>query len=1111
MANSNMDVFAVQQQLRSGGQISQDLSEVFHEEAGEHIRTIYDRLDRLRVELRDFDALADVRRSCHTLKGAAGAVGHEAIARLSHRMEDLLDSLFECKRPLVATQLELLLITTDHIQDLSLRVYVFDEMVKSLRDIYRRFDEQFESQQSLDASAADFQRSARDTDERTDFEKDAERHTTLDTAQANTQYDQLFGSGFNEEFALDATHVPASTAGTMNVVSRLAYPFATNEPKVIPQSTSPASTPLEMASVYTGSSVTDKACNPEYLSSALEQLKASVDIQPEILAIYSEEAQDLLRAVYQGLEGLKHENGNHAALSDVRRSAHTLKGAAGAVGMVGVTRLAHRMEDLLDALADRHQPVTSTQLQTLLETADRIQDLTNGDFEMVELAECMANLYAQYDREMESFLFPYSPNASNNANSALAKTDKPLNIEHAERTLANGPEANDLRHVATQSNRPEINVKADPKQAKSKTSSTSGQYLRVPLERIDGLVALIGEMVVNRSALNQKLGDFENRIQDMQLAVNRFRAVAQDIEQSFGVEAMQTSARELKVVTLKNGHAAVNRIAAYTKTKFASTGSASAHAGLDSLEFDRYTKLHLLSRSIAEATNDIAVITSEFRNIYGDIDSLLERQQRYNRDAQDGLMQIRMLPIASIVSRLERTVRTVSNKLGKNVDLVVVGETIELDKTVLEEITEPVLHLIRNALDHGIETSEQRAESGKPTRARLTVETLNQGTQVALRVSDDGRGLDLNKIREKAIEQGVIDEHTPMSIEELHDLIFLQGFSTADRLTDVSGRGIGMDVVRDAVQRLKGTIRVESTPGKGATFTIHLPTSLSMTRALIVASNSNVFAIPMQSVEQIMRLDTVTTTRIGTQTFIKRDDQLLPLNDLAHHLATRSEPLNENASGSQPVLLIRSGDHEVAVIVDAIKGGQDIVVKTLGDHLRHVPGYLGATLAGDGTVIPILDPTDLCGTRIERRSTQLCHSNEARMKRRKTAMVVDDSLSVRRVTTNLLRSHGWDVIDAKDGLDAIEKLSAHDSPPDIFLCDMEMPRMDGLELVARLRSMSEFTSTPIVMVTSRSGEKHRRLATEAGANEHVVKPFKDDQFISLIEKMVVEHRELVGI
>ena len=300
-------------------------------------------------------------------------------------------------------------------------------------------------------------------------------------------------------------------------------------------------------------------------------------------------------------------------------------------------------------------------------------------------------------------------------------------------------------------------------------------------------------------------------------------------------------------------------------------------------------------------------------------------------------MHIRMVPVSNIVNRLDRTVRSVSNKLGKKVDLVVKGEGTELDKTVLEEITDPLLHLVRNALDHGIESPADRLAAGKSENATLQIEALNQGTQVTIRVSDDGGGLNLEKIRERAIERGMIKEDQEVTQDELSSLIFLPGFSTAAKLTDVSGRGVGMDVVRDAVQRLKGSISVDSETGQGSTFTVHLPTTLAVSRALLIESNGQQFAIPMQAVQQILRLDSDNVSRVGNQPIFNLGDRTVRIKDMAVHLQLRSEE-KSTFDEAKPLLLIRTGDDEMAITVDHVDGGQDIVVKTLGDHLASVPG-----------------------------------------------------------------------------------------------------------------------------------------------------------------------------
>ncbi len=1010
---NSIDLQEVIEQLNAGGNMSPELVEIFSEEAEEHMRTIYDGLDKLRDNGDDKSALGDVRRAAHTLKGAAGAVGSQAITRLSHRMEDLLDLLAENQQSPSQSQIMLLLATADQLEDITSGKIDIDSTAATLVELYQKYHTEVQGMSADETVSAD--------------------NAVNTLAETNDSADELAAEELVSEVAGDTAPAVAATS--------------INEEEVV------------------------------------AQLRASGNIDPELFDIFSEEAEDHMRTIYDGLDRLRVDSNDTAALGDIRRASHTLKGAAGAVGFEAVTRLSHRMEDLLDLLAERELTANEQQLELLLTTADQLQDLTTTDVDFDRATTALVEIYTSYENEMVALGVATAQPAVETADAAPVEA---VIEEVAAPTQPPAPAA------------PKAEDQAVAKPAAVTATKEATQYLRVPIERLDNLVALVGEMIVNRSTFHQRLADLEDRIEDMTTALSRFRNVAHDVETRYSVEALKSGTRDAA-----GGHrgAHVSRVL---------SGNSERSQELDSLEFDRYTEFHLLARTLSEATNDVSVITSEFRNLHGDFDSLLGRQQRLNRDAQDSLMHIRMVPVSNIANRLDRTVRSVSNKLGKKVDLIIEGEGTELDKTVLEEITDPLLHLIRNGLDHGIETPESRRKAGKPERSVLRVEALNQGTQVTIRVSDDGNGLNMEKIRKKAIERGMITEDQTLTKEEMHSLIFLPGFSTAASLTDVSGRGVGMDVVRDAVQRLKGTISVDSVQGEGSTFTIHLPTSLAVSRALLIESCGNTFAIPMQAVQKILRLDPKTVSFVGEQPIVNLGDRTQTIADMGIHqnLRANSESFFEEA---RPMLLIREGDDEIAITVDEVFGGQDIVVKTLGDHLVNVPGLIGATVAGDGTVIPILDPAELVGQKKTQAASRTFSESVERVSadRRKTAMVIDDSISVRRVTTNLLRSAGWDVIVAKDGVDALEQLTAADTPPEVFLCDMEMPRMDGIELIGQIRKMPEFVNTPVVMVTSRAGEKHRKMAAEAGANEHVVKPFNDEQLIALITGMVNTARETV--
>lgn len=1008
MSESKIELQEFVDDLRANGNMPDELVEIFSEEAEDHFNTITDGLDRLRVDGNDMEAIGDIRRAAHTLKGAAGAVGSPAISKLAYRLETLLNLLLEQERGATEVHVGLCLEAGDLLADLLVMEVDFDELAKHLQTVSAGFDEQIELVTANETSES--------------------------AAEANPEAEPEN----NTETQVDSAEV----------------------------------TPV-VAEVVTGISDAE-------VQEIREQLTNGMTLPEELVEIFSEEAEDHLRSMYAGLQKLRSDRSDAESLGQVRRSTHTLKGAAAAVGLEVVTRLTHRMEDLLDYLADSQTEPTEDQVGLFLRTTDQVQTLQSSDWDVEESVSVISDLYVIYVGEL----------------AAVRKAEGNQVDEATETVAETATTALTTTSDVEVTNQPASVEKAASSKAKPKKDQ---QFLRVPLDRLDGLVALIGEMVVNRSAFNQRLGDFEARIEDMNTSLQRFRNVAQEVETRYSVDALK-SGRRTHLFDQQN-----------QKQKLRFDGIEQRGSQLDELEFDRYTDFHLTARSLSEATSDVAVITSELKNLHGDFHSLLGRQQRFNRDAQDTLMQIRMVPVSSISNRLERTVRTVSNKIGKKVDLKVIGGNTELDKTVLEEIVDPLLHLVRNGLDHGIETPKQRLAAGKSERAKLTLQALNQGTRVTLRVIDDGRGINMEKIRAKAVERGLISEDQVLTKQEMLGLIFVPGFSTADSLTDVSGRGVGMDVVRDAVNRLKGTISVESESGTGSTFTIHLPTTLAVTRALMVEAHGHQFAVPMQAIEQITRLEPSKVSYLGDQALVRNGDETLQLRHLSTHMGM-ADADKKQFETTRPMLLIRAGDDVSAVTVDTIEGGHDVVVKTLGDHLRSVPGYIGATISGDGTVIPILDPADLCGSETaSAMSSSFQRIESMAASRRKLAMVIDDSLSVRRVTTNLLRLRGWDVLDAKDGVDALEILANAEIPPDVFLCDMEMPRMDGLEFVRRIRTQSEFTTTPVVMVTSRAAEKHRKMAAEAGADEHVVKPFNDDRLMDLITRMVAERRELIGV
>jgi chemosensory pili system protein ChpA (sensor histidine kinase/response regulator) len=757
------------------------------------------------------------------------------------------------------------------------------------------------------------------------------------------------------------------------------------------------------------------------------------------------------------------------------------------------------MEDLLDRLYDEKLKPTSAQIKLIYQTTDTLQDLATGSFDPLAIRQRVAEIYVQFEQELKAV--SEQPKAQEVPKTAEPAKSQPVKVEPVKVGQA-PPKPAPVKPPAPVSR---------PVAAQVLESIHQGPGLRVPLERIDEISRLVGELIINRSSLEQRMNSFRNFVDELQLSLDRLRRIAQEIEAQYEVAALGGRWDRGRAEQPHPKLAKEDRF----KFKLASSPSLQVSRNrleeFDELEFDRYTEFHLLARSLAEVTSDVGTVGTELMTLTGDFDALLTRQSRLSREAQDRLTRVRMVPLASIADRVKRTVRMVADQTGKNIQLTLQGEQVELDKNVLEELAEPLMHLLRNAADHGIESPEDRAVLGKSAEANVWIRAFPQGTHVMLEIADDGRGIDPVKIRTKAVELGMISAEDADALDEagIHQLIFEPGFSTAKELTEVSGRGVGMDIVREKLRQLKGTISIASTVGEGTVFTIRLPMTQAITRALLVRVEKQIFAVPMQSVVQILRVNPNAVDKIGGEPVIQVAGETHPLHRMANRLGIPSATGWGTAELTimLPVVILGSGKSRVGFQIDGILGARDIVVKTLGTHLGNVKGLLGATLLGDGTVVPILDPTTLVGDKEEQSAVAMSArasrtGNRPHQDRPLTVLVADDSVSVRRVMTNLIKSVGWTPVDAKDGRDALEVLHGLLVPPDAFLLDIEMPRMDGYELLSFLRSQDEYRHTPVIMVTSRAGEKHRAKALDLGATGYLVKPYQDDALIKLIRELV---------
>jgi len=597
------------------------------------------------------------------------------------------------------------------------------------------------------------------------------------------------------------------------------------------------------------------------------------------------------------------------------------------------------------------------------------------------------------------------------------------------------------------------------------------ETLRVPANLVDDLVNFAGEISIFRSRLEEQVNVFRNNVAEVDETVIRLRDQLRKLE-------IETEAQILARYEREHGP---------------------ADEAFDPLELDRYSTIQQLSRALGESVNDLTSLTSILDDATRQSETLLMQQSRVNTELQEGLMQARMVAFNTLLPRFRRVVRNAARELDKQARLAVEIEGDgELDRSVLDRITAPLEHLLRNSISHGIESPEERREAGKPETGSIHIDVSREATELVLRVRDDGAGLDLDAIRKRGIEQGLLADPDKASERDLSQLIFRPGFSTAKQVSELAGRGIGMDVVANEVRQIGGSVRADSEAGKGAQFTIRIPLSLTVMQAIMVRVADRQFAIPLQAVRGVTRmLSSEWEHQLhSSEPHQEYAGERYPLIELETQLGFDVEELPESTLS---LLMIEAGEHRAALRVNELQGHREIVIKPVGPQISSITGILGGTITGDGQVVPILDMGPLIRRAFDK---NLLPGHEAEYQRAERAeeikrtplvMVVDDSITMRRVTARVLEHRGLEVVTARDGLDAVEAM--FERVPDLILLDIEMPRMDGYELATHVRNDPRLKHVPMVMITSRSGEKHRQHAKELGVNGYLTKPYQEADLI----------------
>lgn len=602
------------------------------------------------------------------------------------------------------------------------------------------------------------------------------------------------------------------------------------------------------------------------------------------------------------------------------------------------------------------------------------------------------------------------------------------------------------------------------------------QYLRLRADVLDRLINEAGEISIARSRMDREMQGFKQFSRDLTDSVIRLRSYLRELE----IEA--ESQLQSRMSHLQE-----------TNETF------------DPLEFDRFTRLQELTRMMAESVNDVATIQNGLLLNLDETDAALQQQNRMNRELQHGLMDVRMVPFALISERLQRIVRQTARELDKRVELTIDGETVEIDRSVLDKIGAPLEHLLRNAVGHGMETPEQRKKLGKSESGSVVLKIRHENDEIILTVTDDGTGIDLERVRAKAIQNGLFAADHEIDEQALLSVIFEPGFSTATTVTQISGRGVGLDSVRSDIAALAGRIEVSNSPGQGVVFSIYLPVTLSVAQVVLIRAGDRVFAVPSVMVEQVQKLKPASLVQGYSAEAISWNERQYPLHFLSKLTGDIGQTPEEQAYS--PVILLRSGSYHIALHVDEILGNQEVVMKPIGPQLARVPGMIGATVMGDGSIILIVNPVQLANRKVlavgSVKVKEATPVAPVKVDKAPTVMVVDDSLTMRKVLSRSLEREGYIVTTAKDGMDALQKLQEY-SLPDIMLLDIEMPRMDGFELARNIRDDKAMAHIPIIIISSRTAEKHRNVAKELGVNAFLGKPVHDEELMAQITALLGE-------
>ena len=817
--------------------------------------------------------------------------------------------------------------------------------------------------------------------------------------------------------------------------------------------------------------------------SYFDALPTDDEVGDEILEFFQPEAEEHLQVVSDCLISLEGNN-NPEEINRLFRAIHTVKGSAAQVGLKRLGAIAHRCEDLIGRLRDGEIEPSPAVVDLCLESVDVLKKTLHKQWadesEMRAGVDSLLNRIAEFaplDAEEDEALAA----SSNGDARSYGESETPAPAEASARKTVKpgaGPGA------ATKS-------------------------VRIALERLDRMMNTVGELVINRTRMVGRVAELEKLVDTLSFSKERLQGKVNEFQEKYEFNRISSS------------RAAAPWNPATTPQRLTSAAAGDTFfSEFSELEMDRYDDFNILSRSMAEISADVNEVLTQLEGYINRVEGDIDEFTKLAHHLQDEFTAARMVPIGTLYSRLSRAVRDAAQSAGKQVELDFVGNETELDNNIIQQISDPLVHLVRNSVAHGIERSDARRSAGKAEAGKVSLRAYHRGNHIYIEVEDDGGGIDYERVKQSAVERALVSLETADRLTErdLREMLFHPGFSTAPAKTELAGRGVGLDVVRANLNALNGEVEIQSTRGQGTKFTLKVPLTLIISPALFVRCGSSSFALPLGVVEEIRRLRADEIEDVGGKLLTKVRDVVTEVVRLDSYLGLPPlEPIN----GYFRMVVANTGNRQIGLVVEEVLGKDEIVIKNLGEYLRRVKLFPGTTIAPDGSLILLIDLNRMVATEPSERRTLQASASAARVfapgseavargtiptdaidrvEHERVIVVADDSISVRKFVGRMLEKNGYRVKLAADGLEAAELVAQHGCH--LVITDLEMPRMTGYELMVQLRQSPATRRIPVMVVTSRAGAKHRDRAMKEGAVAFLTKPVQEDQLIAAVEKLV---------